>query len=103
MSLGLIFCVAAATTGLWQRWILGGILLGSGLLVVYFLRLKVPETNLTITRKIDFSGDVELQELNCKSCGAQLDSESVSMKAGAVFVKCPFCDSEFQIEEAPLW
>ncbi len=101
--LGLMFCVAAASSGIWPRWILGGILTGAGIAVIYFLRMKVPETKVTVTRKIDLSGDVQLEELNCKSCGAALDAKSVSVRAGAIFVKCPFCQSEYQIEEAPKW
>ncbi|GAG08140.1 unnamed protein product, partial [marine sediment metagenome] len=32
-----------------------------------------------------------------------LDSKSVSVQAGAVFVNCPYCESSYQIEEAPKW
>jgi len=103
--LGLLFFVAAATTGIWQRWLLGGILFIAGFLVVYFLRMKIPETKVTttVTHQIDLSGDVQLEELNCRSCGASLDAKSVSVEAGAVFVRCPYCDSQYQIEEAPKW
>ena len=83
--------------------ILGGILIGAGVVVVYFLRLKVPDTQVHVTQKINVSGDVELEEMNCKSCGGTLDSKNVSVKAGAIFIKCPYCDSEYQIEEAPKW
>jgi hypothetical protein len=41
--------------------------------------------------------------MKCRNCGATLDSKSVSLQAGAVFVKCPFCDSQYQVEEAPKW
>ena len=100
---GLLFCPAAAATGIWQRWILGGILMASGLAVLYFIRMKVPETKVELTQKIDLSGDVQLEHLSCKSCGATLDAKSVSVAAGAVFVKCPFCNSQYQLEEAPKW
>jgi len=100
---GVLFCTAAATTGIWPRWILGGILLASGLAVLYFMRMKIPDTKVQVTQKIDLSGDVQLEHLTCKSCGATLDSKSVSVAAGAVFVKCPFCNSQYQIEEAPKW
>jgi len=103
VALGLVFCVAASASGIWQRWILGGILLGAGVVVVYFLRMKVPDTKVSVTQKIDLSGDVQLEELACRSCGATLDGKSVSVKAGAVFVKYPYCDSEYQVEEAPKW
>jgi predicted RNA-binding Zn-ribbon protein involved in translation (DUF1610 family) len=100
---GFVFCAAAAASGIWPRWILGGILLGAGLAVFYVLRMKVPATQVTLTQKIDLSGDVQLEHLTCKSCGATLDSKSVTVAAGAVFVKCPSCGSQYQIEEAPKW
>ncbi len=101
--LGLVWCAAAATSGIWQRWILGGILLGGGLALVYFLRMKLPDQKVEVTQKIDISGDVSLEEMKCKNCGATLDAKSVSVQAGAVFVNCPYCESSYQIEEAPKW
>ena len=103
LLLGFVFAVAAASSGIWQRWILSGILLGAGIMVIYFLRMKVPETRVSVTQQIDLSGDVQLEELNCNNCGATLDAKSVSVQAGAVFVNCPYCDSQYQIEEAPKW
>ena len=101
--LGLIFCVSAASAGVWQRWLLGGILLGAAGVVVYFLRMKVPEQKISVTQKVRLTGDVSLEEMKCRNCGGVLDSKSVSVQAGAVFVKCPYCDSQYQIEEAPKW
>lgn len=101
--LGVLFCVAAGATGLWQRWILGGILLGSGLALMYFLRMKTPETRVSVTHQVDLSGDVSLEKLTCTNCGATLEKDSVSVRAGAVFVSCPYCETEYQMEEAPKW
>lgn len=101
--LGILFCAAAGATGLWQRWILGGILIGAGLAVLYFLRMKAPETRVSVTHQVDLTGDVNLEKLTCSNCGATLDSKSVSVRAGAVFVSCPYCESEYQMEEAPKW
>ncbi len=100
---GIVFCAAAAATGLWQRWILGGILLGAGVAIFYIVGMKIPATQVNVTQKIDLSGDVQLEHLTCKSCGATLDSKSVTVSAGAIFVKCPFCGSQYQMEEAPKW
>ena len=101
--LGLIFCLSAISSGKWQRFIFAGVLIGAGAFVVYVLRMKLPEQKVEVTQKIDISGDVQLEELSCKNCGATLDSKSVSVQAGAVFVKCPYCESSYQIEEAPKW
>lgn len=101
--LGLLFLVAAGTTGIAMRWVLGGVLLGAGLIVIYMLRMKVPEQKVTVQQQIDLSGDVSMESLKCRNCGGVLDRNSVNVKAGAVFVHCPYCDSEYQLEEAPLW
>jgi Zn finger protein HypA/HybF involved in hydrogenase expression len=83
------------------RIITGVILLGVAAGLVYFARMKTPEKK--IVQQIDLSGDVQTEQLSCKACGATLDSESVSVQAGAVFVKCPYCGTSYQIEEEPKW
>lgn len=103
IGLGVVFLAAAASTGLWARWVFGGILLGAGWSVVHILRMKTPETRVTVTHRVDLSGDVSLEKLLCTNCGATLDAKSTCVRAGAVFVRCPYCESEFQVEEAPKW
>lgn len=98
---GFVFCAAAVSTGLWQRWILGGVLLGAGIAVAFIVKMKGPKT--TVIRKIDLSGDVRLEDMTCRKCGGGLSPESVSIHAGAVHVKCPFCQSDYHLEEAPKW
>jgi hypothetical protein len=100
---GLLFAAAAVASGIWQRWILAVILAGAGLAVIYFLKMKLPEQRIEVTQKIDLSGDVSLEQMHCKNCGAALDSKSVSLQAGAIFVECPYCETSYQIEEAPKW
>ena len=53
--------------------------------------------------EVDLSGDVALENLQCKQCGAELDRESVSMAAGAVMVRCGYCGAEYQLEESAKW
>jgi len=67
------------------------------------MRMKVPDTKVTVQQKLDLSGDVRLEELHCRSCGAALDPKSVAVRAGAIFVTCPYCEAAYQVEEAPKW
>ena len=53
--------------------------------------------------KIDLTGDMSAQRINCESCGAELESEHISVKAGAIFVSCPYCGSDYQMVEEPKW
>ncbi len=75
--------------------------MGAAALIIYLTRTK--PTQVTMVQKIDLSGDVNLEELKCKSCGASLSKKSVSVQAGAVFVNCEYCGSAYQIEEEPKW
>ncbi len=100
-ALGLVFIVGAQ--GQSMRIVVGVILwMAAGALV--WLTLQKPKPSVTtVVQKIDLSGEVKLQNLTCRACGGTLAKESVSVKAGAVFVNCPYCGAAYQIEEEPKW
>lgn len=83
------------------RMIIGLVLLGGGLLLFASARLRPKQT--TLVQKIDLTGDVSAQQLKCKSCGSTLSNKSVNLRAGAIFITCEFCGTEYQLEEAPKW
>jgi len=93
--------VAAASTGLWPRWVLGGILLASSITVTVLTRMKPPAT--TIVQKIDFTGKASVAELTCPKCGGTLSADHSHIRDGAVFVNCPYCGAESQIQEEMRW
>lgn len=101
--LGATFVVAAAATGLWPRYVVGGVLVAAGLSVIFILRMKVPETKVEVTQNVELSGDMKLEEMKCRSCGANLSPESVTVKQGEPFAKCAHCGASYRIEEAPKW
>jgi hypothetical protein len=98
---GLVFIVGHQ--GNVMRVVIGLILLGAAVAMVWMARVKVPEPAVHITQHIDVPGDSEMEQLKCNNCGAPLDKESVSLKEGAIFVACPYCNTSYQIEEAPKW
>jgi Zn finger protein HypA/HybF involved in hydrogenase expression len=98
---GLIMLIGSAQGNTTTRIIVGIVLLGAAALLFFLGRMKAPER--TIVQKIDLTGDVAAQDLKCKSCGGKLDSSSVTVEAGAVFIKCPYCGAQYQLEEAPKW
>ena len=98
---GLTFLIAAGQGNTGRRVIIGIVMLGVAAFLVAFGRSKVPETK--IIQEIDLSGDVALEEMHCSACGAALDSDSVTVEAGAIFVHCPYCGTSYQIEEEPKW
>jgi redox-regulated HSP33 family molecular chaperone len=41
--------------------------------------------------------------MKCRACGGTLGKESVSVKAGGIFINCQYCGAQYQIDEAPKW
>lgn len=109
LILGIIFFIASADTrqgsGMVPRMITGAALCGVGIfLYLHPGRKRRKEgSNDAPAQRIEFSGDVKLQEITCSKCGGALSSKDVAVKAGAVFITCPYCKSEYQVEEAPKW
>lgn len=93
---GLVFVIGG-------RPVAGAVLLAAGVFLIV-LGLRKPRTrDVVINRSLELTGDVKLESMKCSQCGGALSSENVSMRAGTVFVACPYCHSEYQIEEAPKW
>jgi membrane protein implicated in regulation of membrane protease activity len=57
----------------------------------------------TIVQKIDLTGDLSLEKMKCQSCGATLSKDSITTRAGAVVIDCPYCGTSYEIEEEPKW
>ena len=97
--LGVLFIIGfQGQTG---RLIIGLILLGAGVLLFMTSRIRPKQT--TVVQKIDLTGDIAAQELKCKNCGSTLSNKSVNVRAGAIFISCEFCGTQYQLEEAPKW
>ncbi|MFP4393661.1 MAG: hypothetical protein ACLFTI_00215 [Anaerolineales bacterium] len=98
---GVMF-VVGGTGGI--GWIIVGvILIASAGMLIYLTQVRPQKTETTMIQKIDLSGDVNLEQMKCRSCGGTLDRDALEVKAGAIFVHCPYCGSTYQIEEAPKW
>ncbi len=99
--MGLMFIIGAQ--GQVIRFVVGGVLLVAAGVVIYLTRMQPQVTQTTNVQKIDLSGNVSLEKLKCQNCSAPLEKNSIEVKAGAIFVHCPYCDTSYQIEEAPKW
>jgi hypothetical protein len=98
---GIMFIAGAQGQPL--RVVVGVVLLAAAGALVYLTRVRPQPQQTTLVQKIDLSGDVNLQEMKCKVCGATLSEKSVEVKAGAVFVNCEYCGASYQLEEEPKW
>ncbi len=101
--LGLIFLIASADSNFLPRLAIGIFMILPGIYLVKKGVREPADKRVFITRTLELSGDVSMEDLTCDKCGAGLSSENLSVKAGAVFVACPFCRTEYQIEEKPKW
>jgi len=97
--LGLLFVIGFQ--GQIGRLVIGLVLIASGVVLFATTRLRPKET--TVVQKIDLTGDISTQELKCKNCGSTLTNKSVAVRAGAIFISCEFCGTQYQLEEAPKW
>jgi len=105
---GCLFLLAATSPQNQSKggtFVVGLILIGIGLAIIFAIKLREPKPvqQVEVTQKIDLTGDVKLEEMKCKSCGAALSKDSVVLKEGAIFVSCPYCKTSYQVEEAPKW
>ena len=103
IALGVLFLTAASSAFTAQRIVIGTIVVAGGIGLIVALRLRVPEKRTHVTQQIDLSGDVNLEDMHCRSCGATLDRDSISLREGAIYVTCAYCKSTYQIEEQPKW
>ena len=82
--------------------ITGVILVMIGLPIAWYVNRK-PLPDQKVTYEVELSGDVNLENFQCKQCGGALSSQNVRMVGGALTVECPYCGAVYQVEEKPKW
>ncbi|MGC9520661.1 MAG: hypothetical protein ACP5HG_02110 [Anaerolineae bacterium] len=97
------FMFVVGSQGQVIRIVVGLILFAAAGVLIYLTRVRPKHEEHTHVQKIDLSGDVQLEQLKCRSCGGALSKGNLEVKAGAIFVECPYCGASYQIEEAPKW
>jgi hypothetical protein len=96
LLIGLVFLIGGRPAA-------GGVMIVAGAFLVVVGLRKPTTRDVIIRRELELTGNVSLESMKCSRCGGALSSESVSVRAGTVFVTCPYCHGEYQIEEAPKW
>jgi hypothetical protein len=100
---GLSLIIAATHNNFAFRISVGIVCLLAAVAFVQLARMQ-PVTHKHIHQmEVDLSGNVSLENLQCRQCGAELDRDSVHVAAGAVLVKCGYCGAEYQLEEEAKW
>ena len=100
---GIFWLFAAGQANFVPRTVAGMICLGASAALLMLARMQPVKHTHVHEMKVDMPGDVSLEQIQCKQCGAELSSKSVEMAEGAVFVKCEYCGAQYQMEEQAKW
>jgi hypothetical protein len=82
---------------------IGVISVVAGFVLIWFASRRSSTDRTEIIQKIELSGDINLESLQCQNCGGPLTSKDIKMVAGAPVVNCPYCGTSYQLAEAPKW
>ena len=99
--LGLVFI--AGNQGQIMRVVVGLVLFAAAIALVVAVRLQPKIEQRNIVQNLHLTGDVSLEQMQCRKCGGKLSDESVKVQGGAVFVACPYCNASYQLEVAVKW
>lgn len=103
---GVLFIWATFSPDGQITWLIVGVIsVGIGFVLIWFVSRK-PATvqgEGSTSLKIELPGEVNLDTLKCKSCGGTFTMENIEMVAGAPVVKCPYCNTTYQLTEDPKW
>lgn len=83
----------------------GIIMIGIALAIIFAVKLREPkpEQKVEISAKLEVHGNMNLERLKCKSCGAELSKKSIQVVSGGVLITCEYCGSSYMLEEEPKW
>lgn len=103
---GVMFIWGAFGSNPQPAWIcVGGVSVAIGFGLIWFAQRKpkAAEGEQNISINIDLPGEINLETMQCQSCGGSLTSKNIKLVAGAPMVVCPYCDTSYQLTEEPKW
>ena len=105
LLLGFVFLIAGGSL---ENYVTGGTMLAVcfGLLGFIYMNSRI-EAKRPVHQEFHVtmggSGEYKEREIVCKSCGAPLKDENLTVIKGGIMVKCPYCGSTYAFEEEPKW
>jgi uncharacterized protein with PIN domain len=96
---------APANENPWMTLLTGVIMLTIAIIIIVVIKLREPkpEQKVEIHTKLELPGNMNLERLKCRSCGAELSQKSVKVVSGGVLITCEYCGSTYMLEEEPKW
>jgi len=98
--LGIIFLMASTYAA--SRLLVGGILIAVGFGTAILAR-RTGSVQGPVKVEIEAPGSLKVESIKCTNCGASLDASKMELKQGVPTIRCPYCDKEFEVTEAPKW
>lgn len=98
--LGIIFLLASAYAP--SRLLVGTILVAVGFGIA-ILAWRSGSPQVSVKYEIETPGSLKVESVKCPNCGASLGPSKMQLKQGVLTLKCPYCDNEFELVEAPKW
>ena len=106
-GLGLLFLMASFPSGPHPfslgRLIVAAVLFVLGWFIIRWLHSRPIIQQVEIKHTLDAPGELKLQEMRCRQCSGTLGKDHITVAEGGISVKCPYCGSTYQMEEAPKW
>ena len=98
---GVAFLIGSSQGHTALRLVFGIVLLAGAGALVWLAKVKSP--GQTIIQNFDLPGTTTEAQIKCKACGGTINPKDVTVQAGAIFVKCPYCGTSYQLQEEPKW
>jgi transcription elongation factor Elf1 len=72
----------------------------AGIALAYYVQRHRPRE---IVQRIEVSGRMAAQKIECPNCSASLDPSSMEVVDGVPSIKCSYCGNSFEVTEEPKW
>jgi len=100
VGLGLLFAWAGSVRMAYTRIPVGLFMIAAGIGIVYLTQRRTPSE---IVQRVEVSGRMAAQQIQCPHCSALMDLGSMEVVGGVPTVKCPYCGNSFEVTEEPKW
>jgi hypothetical protein len=77
------------------------VIVAVGLLVLVLVRSEPSpaQPDQESVQRVERGGKVELEKLECRECGAELEKDSITVEKGVTLISCSYCGSTYQLIE----
>lgn len=100
IGVGLLFAWAGSVRMAATRIPIGLFMIGVGIVIIYLVRRQVPSE---VVQRVEVSGRMAAQEIQCPNCSASLDLSSMQVVGGVPTIICSYCGNSFEVTEEPKW